>query len=53
MIGKLGITISFGLVSVVTAEVYPTTVRTVGVGTSSFWAKVGGAIAPLVAQLVS
>ena len=53
MIGKLGITISFGLVYVVTAEVYPTTVRTVGVGASSFWARVGGAIAPLVAQLVS
>ncbi|XP_063967372.1 organic cation transporter protein-like [Lytechinus pictus] len=48
MIGKLGITCSFGTVFVYGTEIFPTSIRNVGFGLCSFWSRVGGIIAPFV-----
>jgi OCT family organic cation transporter-like MFS transporter 4/5 len=53
MFGKLCITASFGMIYVFSAELFPTVVRNIGVGTSSTMARVGAFIASLVAILVS
>jgi OCT family organic cation transporter-like MFS transporter 4/5 len=53
LIGKLGITSSFGVIVVYTAELYPTAMRSIGVGTSSTVARVGAMLAPFVPLLVS
>lgn len=53
LIGKLGITSSFGIVFVHTAEMLPTTVRSGGVGASSTTARFGALLAPFVPLLVS
>ena len=52
-IGKFAVSAVFGIVYLLAAEVYPTVLRTVGLGTSSMWARVGSMIAPYVAILVS
>lgn len=52
LIGKLGITSSFGIVFVHTAEMLPTTVRSGGVGFSSTTARFGALLAPFVPLLV-
>ena len=53
MLGKLGISGSFAIIYVFSAELFPTVVRTIGVGTGSMHARIGGLIAPFVAELVS
>ena len=53
MIGKMGITGSYNIIYVFTAEMYPTVVRNVAVGSSSMIARIGGALAPYINMLVS
>ncbi|XP_063595666.1 organic cation transporter protein-like [Penaeus indicus] len=48
MFGKFCITASYAIIYVLTAEIFPTVVRNVGVGASSMVARVGGALAPFV-----
>ncbi|OWF42245.1 putative transporter SVOPL [Mizuhopecten yessoensis] len=43
---------NFNFVYIYTAEVYPTTVRTLGIGTASAWARVGAMLTPFVAQVL-
>lgn len=51
MIGKFCITASFGIIYVFSAEIYPTVVRNVGVGSSSTCARIGSMVAPFVKEL--
>jgi OCT family organic cation transporter-like MFS transporter 4/5 len=51
LIGKFFISISFAVAYLVTAEVFPTAVRNVAVSYGSFWARVGGIVAPFIGQL--
>ncbi|CAH0558293.1 unnamed protein product [Brassicogethes aeneus] len=51
LLGKLGITSSFGIVYVYTAELLPTIVRSGGVGSASTVARVGALLAPFVPLL--
>lgn len=53
LLGKLGITSSFGIAYVYTAEIYPTIMRSIGVGASSTTARLGAVIAPFAPLLVS
>jgi hypothetical protein len=53
MIGKFGISASFSIIYVYSAEVFPTVVRNVGVGSGSMHARIGGLVAPQIARLVS
>jgi hypothetical protein len=53
LIGKLGITSSFGIIVVYTAELYPTAMRSIGVGASSTVGRVGAMLAPFAPLLVS
>lgn len=48
MFGKFCITATYAIIYVLTAEIFPTVVRNVGVGASSMVARVGGALAPFV-----
>ena len=52
MLGKMGLSSGFITVYLYSAELYPTTVRNAGMGTSSCMARVGGMVAPYVANLV-
>lgn len=51
MVGKFCITASYAVIYVYSAEVYPTVVRTVGMGSSSLWSKIGSIIAPFTREL--
>lgn len=51
MIGKLGITTSYAIIFVFSAELYPTVIRNMGMGLSSTCARVGGVISPFVVLL--
>lgn len=51
MIGKFLITASYGILYVYSAEIYPTVVRNVGMGSSSTIARIGAIIAPFVKEL--
>ncbi|XP_063241777.1 organic cation transporter protein [Bacillus rossius redtenbacheri] len=51
LIGKIGITSSFGIIFVYTAELYPTVMRSAGVGASSTVARVGAMVAPFAPLL--
>ena len=53
MVGKFCISASFAIIYVFSAELFPTVVRNVGVGSGSVFARVGGVVAPYIGQLVS
>jgi OCT family organic cation transporter-like MFS transporter 4/5 len=48
MVGKLFVVISFSGIYVFTSEVFPTEVRTTGMGAASFVARISGILAPFV-----
>ncbi|XP_072018557.1 organic cation transporter protein-like [Amphiura filiformis] len=48
MLGKFCITATFGIVYVYSAELFPTVVRSAGVGISSMASRAGGILAPLI-----
>ncbi|XP_062576017.1 organic cation transporter protein-like [Saccostrea cucullata] len=50
MIGKLGSAAAFAVIYVFSAELYPTVVRNAGMGASSCCARIGGILAPYVAD---
>ena len=52
MIGKIGASAGFSMVFQYSAELFPTVVRNAGMGSSSCVARIGGMIAPYVADLV-
>jgi OCT family organic cation transporter-like MFS transporter 4/5 len=52
MIGKLGAAAAFAVIYIFSAELYPTVVRNAGMGASSCCARVGGILAPYVADMV-
>ena len=52
MIGKFGITSAFVIIYVYSAELFPTIIRNIGMGSASFFARIGGIIAPQIALLV-
>ncbi|XP_060072921.1 organic cation transporter protein-like isoform X4 [Ylistrum balloti] len=51
MLGKVGVSAAFAVIYVWSAELYPTVVRNAGMGASSSCARVGGMIAPYIADL--
>lgn len=51
MLGKFGITSAFSMLYVFTAELYPTLVRNMAVGTASMASRVGSIIAPYFVYL--
>ncbi len=51
MLGKVGVTCAFGTIYLYTSELYPTSLRTAGVGFSSTVGRVGAIISPYVALL--
>ncbi|CAG2164548.1 unnamed protein product [Oppiella nova] len=51
MVGKFFITSSYGIIYVYAAEIYPTIIRQVGVGSCSVAARVGSMLAPFVKDL--
>ncbi|XP_030828463.1 organic cation transporter protein [Strongylocentrotus purpuratus] len=51
MIGKFGISGSFGIVYLYTAELYPTNIRTIAVGTCSMFSRVATMLAPFILTL--
>lgn len=53
MTGKFFVSIGFAIIYVYTAEMYPTPVRTIGLGAGSMFARLGSLLAPFVADLVS
>ena len=53
MLGRSGIAGGWAAAQVFSAEVFPTVVRNIGVGSSSMAARVGGIVAPQIVFLVS
>ncbi|KAM8767567.1 solute carrier family 22 member 13 [Acanthopagrus schlegelii] len=51
MVGKFGITASFAVIYVYTAEIFPTVLRQTGIGASCMFARIGGVLAPLINML--
>merc|ERR1719319_599675 len=51
MLGKLAITSSYGTVYIFSAELFPTVVRNVGMGTASLAARIGGILCPYINML--
>ncbi|XP_073711618.1 solute carrier family 22 member 6-A [Misgurnus anguillicaudatus] len=51
MMGKFGITASFSIVYIYSAEIFPTVIRQNGIGMCSMCARVGGVIAPIISLL--
>ncbi|XP_069108125.1 organic cation transporter protein-like [Argopecten irradians] len=51
MLGKVGISAAFAIIYVWSAELFPTVVRNSGMGASSSCARIGGMIAPYIADL--
>ena len=52
MLGKMSISGSFALIYVFSAELFPTVVRTIGVGAGSMSARIGSLVAPFIGELV-
>jgi len=52
MMAKMSITASYGAVYVYTAEQFPTVVRNMGLGVGSFFARIGGIVAPYINNTV-
>lgn len=52
LVGKFGASCSFAIVFVYTAELFPTEIRSLAVGTASTCARLGGVLAPQIAGLV-
>ncbi|KAA0710377.1 Solute carrier family 22 member 6-A [Triplophysa tibetana] len=48
MVGKFGITASFAIIYIYSAELIPTVLRQTGIGVASMFARVGGVLAPLI-----
>ncbi|KAL0967341.1 hypothetical protein UPYG_G00251030 [Umbra pygmaea] len=48
MVGKFGITASFSIIYIYSAEVFPTVIRQSGIGMGSMCARAGGVLAPIV-----
>ncbi|XP_078256022.1 solute carrier family 22 member 16, partial [Rhinoraja longicauda] len=53
MIGKFAIAVAFGLIYLYTAELYPTIIRSLAVGSGSMMARVGSTVAPFCVLLAS
>ncbi|XP_015920935.2 organic cation transporter protein [Parasteatoda tepidariorum] len=51
MVGKFCITCAFGVLYIYTAEIFPTVVRNVGMGSASLCARIGSIVAPFVREL--
>lgn len=51
MIGKFGASISFTVICIYSCEIFPTVVRSLGVGLSSCSGRLGGVMAPLIAAI--
>ena len=51
ILGKMCVTATFAIIYLYSCEIYPTVVRSVGVSSSSVFARVGGAVAPFVGSL--
>ena len=52
MMGKLGIAGAFATLYIFSSEIFPTVVRNSGIGASSLCARVGGILAPYIANMV-
>jgi OCT family organic cation transporter-like MFS transporter 4/5 len=50
MIGKMGITASFSGIYVFTAELFPTPIRHLAVGSSSMMSRISGLLAPFMGE---
>jgi len=53
MAGKAAITYSYALIYLYTPELYPTVVRGAGLGVGTMMSRLGGVVAPVIADLVS
>lgn len=53
LIGKFGASAAFAIIYVYSAELFPTVMRNSGMGLSSFSARIGGILAPYIADIVS
>ncbi|XP_033106796.1 organic cation transporter protein-like [Anneissia japonica] len=51
LIGKFGIAASFAIIYVFSAELYPTPIRSAGMGTASMTARIGGILAPIILEI--
>ncbi|XP_066276613.1 organic cation transporter protein-like [Branchiostoma lanceolatum] len=51
MVGKLGVSVTYAIFPVYSAEVFPTVVRNMGIGVVSMIGRAGGILAPFVALL--
>ncbi len=52
MLGKFSITLSFQLLYLMSAEMYPTTIRNVAIGSCNFVSRVGGIAGSFIVELV-
>ena len=52
MTGKFAITCAFAMMYLYTSELYPTSIRTMGLGVCNAMARVAGVFAPFAAELV-
>ncbi|XP_038075650.1 organic cation transporter protein-like [Patiria miniata] len=48
MLGKFAITAAFGHIYIYSLEIYPTIIRSIGMGTSSMMARVSGILCPII-----